>query len=162
MSIKKFKLNVIEKVVIKNSHSTAQDSFLVNAADLDEIEEVSSSDDEGGNVSLTAFRESLTNGDLRDISENRMVDDSAIKTFQSIIRKSQSDVIGLEPPGLGDTHEFSVHKETSFVQILHTGSAHWVVVSTYGCRLNEVYLIDTSFRGRLTVKLKRQICAIVE
>ena len=53
VSIKKFKLNVIEEVVIKNSHSTAQESFLVNAADLDDIEEVSSSGDDGGNVSLT-------------------------------------------------------------------------------------------------------------
>ena len=37
--------------------------------DFDDIEEISSNNVDSGNISLTTFRESLTNGDLRDISE---------------------------------------------------------------------------------------------
>ena len=107
------------------------------------------------------MRSKLTFGDLPDLSDDRMINDATMNVFQKLIKAANPTTVGLEDTILGQKKHFSVHRSTPFVQILHTGSAHWVVISTYGCDANEVVLVDTLFRGRITLKLKHQICEIL-
>ena len=126
-----------------------------------------SSDDEENNFdkkshnNLTSSRINLSHKDLKNISNQEMLTDNAIHVFQNMIKKQNTDVNGLQDPVLGETLNFSVYQSIPFVQVLHDGRLHWVAISTYGCRLGEVCLMDSLFNGRIADHTKRQICAIL-
>ena len=48
-----------------------------------------------------------------------------------------------------------------FVQILHYGGAHWVAISTFNCKSGKIMLMDSLFKGRVSVHIKNWICFIM-
>ena len=66
---------------------------------------------------------------------------------------------GLQHTGLGDTLNFEV-MEKEFVQVLHSGGNHWLVISTIGCPPGIVKVYD-SMVAKLPFQTKEQICALL-
>ena len=67
---------------------------------------------------------------------------------------------GLQYPILGQTMPFRHFQYQPFVQILPAGVAHWVAI-TFNCKPCEITLLDTLFKGRDSVNIKKQICFIM-
>ena len=80
--------------------------------------------------------------DLQDISAKQMLSDTFIHTMQKMI----TGVCGLQDPVLGQNLSFDIQK-ASLVQMLH--DAHWLSISTFGCSVGEVFLLDSMFRGKV-------------
>ena len=68
---------------------------------------------------------------------------------------------GLEDPIVGQTMNFRRFQLQPFVQILHDRVAHWVGISTFNCKPGEIMLMDSLFKGRGSVDIKKQICFIM-
>ena len=66
---------------------------------------------------------------------------------------------GFQDVSLGQTLAFAVEKG-EFVQILHTGKGHWVVVSSLRCQKAEVEVYDSLYPA-LTQSMKHQIAALL-
>ena len=90
-----------------------------------------------------------------------MLNDNIIQTFQQLLKIQYPDENGLQDPVLRQALNFAVYLTTPFVQVLHDGSLHWIVISTYNCKEEEVFLMDNMFRGRVAHQTKRQICSIL-
>jgi Ulp1 family protease len=100
----------------------------------------------------------LSHKDLLEISNGEMLSDKVINSFQHLM-KTQYNANGLQDTVLGQTLHYQIYRSEPFVQILHDGRIHWVVISTYGCNPGEVNLLDSLFNGRIADHIKRQICA---
>ena len=85
------------------------------------------------NLSLKNPRVNLTAGDLNDLSHNRMLNGNIIQTSQQILKIQYPDANGLQDPVLGQALNFAVYQTIPFVQVLHDGSLHWIVIRTYKC-----------------------------
>jgi len=91
-----------------------------------------------------------------------MLNDNVINVFQNLIKADKEDVNCLQDTLLGTTPAgFNVIKSKPFMQILHDGKLHWLLISTYGCKQGEVFLMDSLFHGRVAEETKRQICSIM-
>ena len=79
-----------------------------------------------------------------------------------MLSQEYPDVKGLLDPVLVQALQFKVSNESPFVQVLHTGSFHWIAISTFGCNKVEVCIMDSLFHGRLSQQTKRQICSLMK
>ena len=70
---------------------------------------------------------------LKDISENRMLNNNIMSEVQKMLKKPFTEVKGLQIPVLGQGLNFQVYRSIPFVQLLHNDRMHWVAISTYGC-----------------------------
>lgn len=75
------------------------------------------------------------------------------------MQAAHSHVEGFQDVFLGKVLAFDVMRG-EFVQILHSGSAHWVCISTIGCGEAEVDVFD-SMTPVLTDALKEQIASLL-
>lgn len=87
------------------------------------------------------------------ICNGQMLTDTSINCAQSILHEAFPNVAGLEVTTLGSTSNFSANK-AEFVQILHTGSLHWLCVSNIGCRKNEINCYDSPYCGSIATMLQ--------
>ena len=62
---------------------------------------------------------------------------------------------GLQRPTLGSVRNFDV-VSGEFVQILHTGSNHWVCISNIGCLPGKVHLYDSLFHDVISQEIEDQ------
>ena len=88
--------------------------------------------------------------DLKDISDNRMLNNSIINAVQKLLKRQFSQANGVQDPVLGQTLNFNVTRNLPFVQVLHDGRIHWIAVSTFNCNEGEINLIDSPFKGRVS------------
>jgi len=88
-----------------------------------------------------------------------MLTDLSIDAAQKILRNQFTKSGGLQDTVLGQKLMF---KEVSrpFLQILHNGRKHWLLVSNYNCQPGEINLYDSLYHGRVTDQVKAQICTI--
>ncbi|XP_065066055.1 uncharacterized protein LOC135691970 [Rhopilema esculentum] len=154
-----FKEDVVEEIVSDNQEQLGSTIF-VTSVDRDTARDISTDSDEI-NTNLFVGRQQLNKHDLKKISENDMLNDSIIHVFQSLMLKDHPESNGLQDPVLGQNLSFNVHHNKPFVQILHDGKLHWIAVSTYGCEPGEVFYLDSLFSGRISEKVKQQLCAIM-
>ena len=97
----------------------------------------------------------LSEQDIKVITNGEWLTDHIIGAAQSVLRKQFTYISGMENTTLGPVFNFSVQKG-EFVQILYTGSHHWILVSNIGCLCSsEVKLQDNLFRGRIQVYDKK-------
>lgn len=61
----------------------------------------------------------------------------------------------MQRPTLGPAHNFDV-VSGEFVQILHTGSNHWVCVSSIGCLPGHVNLYDSLYHDAISQEVEDQ------
>ena len=62
---------------------------------------------------------------------------------------------GLQRPTLGRVRNFDV-VSGEFLQILHSGSDHWVCVSSIGCLPGKVHLYDSLFHDVISQEIEEQ------
>ena len=102
----------------------------------------------------------LSNHD-RDIllSPTSWLTDSIIDASQTLLKDCNPAVPGLESVACALTLTHSVQRG-EFVQILNTGSGHWVVITTIGAPSSTVYIYDSlySYAGPI---LQKQIASIL-
>ena len=100
-------------------------------------------------------RSALNYSDLKDISENRILNDNIVNAVQKMLKKQFTEANGLQDPVLGQGLNFQVYRSIPFVQVLRDGRMHWVAMSSHGCNQGEIYLMDSLFNGRIVEHTKK-------
>ena len=72
-----------------------------------------------------------------------------------LLQKENSAIEGFQRPTLGPACNFNV-VFGEFVQILHTGSNHWVCVSAIGCLPGHVNLYDSLYHDAISQEVEDQ------
>ena len=103
----------------------------------------------------------ITQSELKSLSDNEMISDVVINVAQKMMANRHPWLKGLQDPILGQTMSFRRFQSQPFVQILYDGVAHWVAISTFNCKPGEIILMDSLFKGRVSVHIKKQICFIM-
>ena len=75
-----------------------------------------------------------------------------IKSAQVLIKQVNPLIEGLQRPTLGRVRRFDV-VAGEFIQILHTGSDHWVCVSSIGCQPGVVNLYDSLYHDAISPEI---------
>ena len=70
--------------------------------------------------------------------------DIIVNTAQMMLADQFSMTTGFQSTNAGLCMTFLI-KPDEFVQILHDGSAHWVTISTIGCKHPEVKIFDSHY-----------------
>ena len=103
----------------------------------------------------------ITQSELKSLLDNEMISDVVINVAEKMMAKQHPWLKGLQDPILGQTMSFRQFQSQPFVQILHNGVAHRVAISTFNCKPGEIMLMDSLFKGRVSVHIKKQICFIM-
>ena len=77
-------------------------------------------------------------------SSNAWLSDSIINAAQLLLKRGNAPAGGLQNVNFGLTDSFEV-ETGGFVQIIHTGEAHWNVVSTIGTQHPDVNVFDSMY-----------------
>lgn len=72
-----------------------------------------------------------------------------------LIKQENQSIGGFQRPILGRVRNFDV-ESGEFIQILHTGSDHWVCVSSIGCTPGIVNLYDSLFHHAICQEIEEQ------
>ena len=154
--------NIIsEEIIIDNVEMDGVTSFTTDIPVIDIFDDGEGDDDEPKDERATSPRSLLTFGDLKLISNKRMLNDSVINAVQSILHKQYPDIGGFQDTILGQTLNFDVYQNQPFVQVLHDGNIHWVAVSTINSLPGQIFVMDSMFKGRISYHIQRQICSIM-
>ena len=113
-------------------------------------------------IKLLLTKLPVTNEDLENITNKRMLSDDVIHGFNILCGRQFEHVAGLQDPLLGQTSQYSVIKNQKFVQILHNNRVHWVAISTHNCKNGEVNYYYTLFSGRINDFVKQQVCTLMQ
>ena len=93
------------------------------------------------------------------LSDTALLDDSIINAAQKLLKKANPAMPGLQDVTCGLTMSFDV-EPGEFVQILHTGSGHWITVSNIGMKHAEVQVFDSMYKHVPTM-VKAQIASLL-
>ena len=77
----------------------------------------------------------VTNEEFEGITNKRLLSDNVIHGFNILYRRKFEHVAGLQDSLSGQTFQYSVMKNQKFVHIFHNNLVHWVVISTYNCKI---------------------------
>lgn len=91
-------------------------------------------------------------------SKTKWISENVINAGQLLLQ-SKYGTSGLQHTGLGDTLNFEAMEE-EFVQVLHSGGNHWLLITTMGCPPGIVKIYD-SMVNKLPFQTKEQICALL-
>ena len=78
-----------------------------------------------------------------------------VQAVQVLLQEVNPVLEGLQRPTLGRVRNFDV-VSGEFLQILHTGSDHWVCVSSIGCLPGKVHLYDSLFHDVISQEIEGQ------
>ena len=70
------------------------------------------------------------------------LDCTIIHEAQLLLREINPNIQGFQRPTLGPVRQFGI-MTSEFIQLLHVGSNHWVCLTSTGCTLGEVKLLDS-------------------
>ena len=88
------------------------------------------------------------------------LNDSIIHAAQVLLKNQVPVIGGLQEPGKGQMCSFDIERG-EFVQILHDGHGHWLMVSTIGVKNDgEVHVYDSMYSSVRTYT-KKQIASIL-
>eukprot|EP00794_Sanderia_malayensis_P004341 gene4341-4918_t len=107
-------------------------------------------------------RSDLNKTDMKVFEKNEMLNDKIINVFQRMLAKDIPEASGLQDTVLGQRLHFKPMPSMPFVQIVHDGKLHWVVLTTYGCQEGEILLLDSLFSGNINQAVKQQICHLMK
>ena len=93
------------------------------------------------------------------LNSTEWLNDSLINASQ-ILLQQQSPVGGLQNTNLGLTFAFEIQSQ-EFIQTLHNGWGHWLMVSNIGAKdCTEVFVCDSMY-PTVNTYVKRQIAALL-
>ena len=78
-----------------------------------------------------------------------------VQAAQVLLQDVNPLIEGLQRPTLGRVRNFNV-VSGEFIQILHTGSNHWVCISNIGCLPGKVHLYDSLFHDVISQEVEDQ------
>ena len=78
-----------------------------------------------------------------------------VQAVQVLLQEENPLLEGLQRPTLGRVRNFDV-VSGEFIQILHTGSDHWVCISSIGCLPGKVHLYDSLFHDVISQEIEEQ------
>ena len=110
-------------------------------------------------VATKPWVEGLSVDDRTILETGGWLNDKLIDVGQNLLKKQFTHVAGFQNTLLGQTLAFEVQRE-EFIQILHNGYNHWVMVSTIACNPGEINIYD-SMDPSLTTSLGLQIAALM-
>lgn len=114
-----------------------------------------------GNVEKLASIANLTDEHYQLIlSPNGWLDCDIIHEVHVFLQKINANIEGLQRPTLGPVRNFA-RIYGDFVQILHTGNAHWVCVSSVGCPDGIVNLYDSLYHNIIQTEVEEQVVNLV-
>ena len=104
----------------------------------------------------------LTKNDRNVILNGGWLNDKIINAAQLLMKHDRDlqPIGSLQDPLLGENLQYSVAGDES-VQILHSGGAHWVTISTVGMRHPTVKVYDSLYKS-LPWSTKEQIAALLQ
>lgn len=109
-----------------------------------------------GSVDKYAILAKLDNSDYDIISYPAgWLTGDIIQYAQVLIKEVNPAIEGLQRPILGRVRNFDV-VSSEFIQILHTGSNHWVCVSSLGCQPGYVHLYDSLYHDVISQEVEEQ------
>ena len=91
-----------------------------------------------------------------------MLTGAIINAAQNTIHLYHPSIAGLQDTLLGQSFHSKVAKnqlsfrfkelpDQSFFQVLHDGNIHWLAINTINCLPDEVFIMGSMFRGKLTI-----------
>ena len=78
-----------------------------------------------------------------------------IHRAQVLLHEANPSIEGLQGPTLGPVRNFDV-VSGEFIQLLHTGSDHWVCISSIGCLARHVKLYDSLYPDIINQEVEEQ------
>ena len=93
------------------------------------------------------------------LSTAAWLNDDIINASQTLLKKANPVMTGLQDVSLDLTLNFTVESH-EFIQILHNGRGHWLVVSTVGVEHPEVQVFDSLYSSSST-SVKTQVAALL-
>ena len=86
----------------------------------------------------------LSHEDKLILSRGKWLNDKIIDAAQSLLKKANPAVGGLQRVCLGQTMNYDI-EVGEFVQILHDRRGHWLTISTIGASGTEVHVFDSLY-----------------
>ena len=130
---------------IKCTTEDVNDTTNLNSGSDDEVKFIAS-------VKTTTSKTgwfTLSEDDVKIIESGDWLTDHIIGVAHSVLRDQFPYIGGMENTTLGPVNSFTIQRG-EFVQILHTGSSHWVLASNIGCSSPSVVpLYDSLFSDRI-------------
>ena len=90
------------------------------------------------------------------LTKDYWLDCDIIQNAHVCLQKVNPLIEGFQRPTLGPVRNFNI-ASSEFVQILHTGNAHWVCVSSVGCLPGSVNLYDSMFHDVIELEVEEQV-----
>ena len=93
------------------------------------------------------------------ISQSRWLNDRIVNAAQLLIKKANPGISGLQDVTCGLVLSFEV-QSGEFIQILHNGLDHWILISTIGLIHPEVAVFDSLY-PTVNANVKMQVASIL-
>ena len=123
-------------------------------------------DSESGSISSSKPRPWINNGlvtlsmaDKAILEGSNWLTDDIVNAAQTMLAEQFSIMTGFQNTNAGMTMTFAIEPD-EFIQILHDGGGHWVMISTIGTKHPEVRMYDSLYCS-LSSALKHQIAALL-
>ena len=109
-----------------------------------------------GSIDKTSVLANLTSTDFDIMNDpNGWLDCSIIQQAQVLLQQHNPLIDGLQRPTLGQVRNFDI-ASGEFIQILHTGTDHWLCISSIGCSPGVVHLFDSFYNDVILTELEEQ------
>ena len=134
----------------------ATDSPVSSDSNSDSEDEISITKETTGTVDKFGALATLDDSDYDIINDpSGWLTCDIVQAVQVLLQEVNPLLEGLQRPTLGCVRNFDA-VSGEFLQILHTGSDHWVCVSSIGCLPGKVHLYDSLFHGVISEEIEEQ------
>jgi len=138
------------------SSPVSADSSVLSDSSSDSDDEIEITKETTGTVDKYGPLAKLQDSDYDIINDSSgWLNGDIVQAAQVLIQDINPLLEGLQRPTLGRVRNFDV-VSGEFVQILHTGSNHWVCISNIGCLPGKVHLYDSLFHDVISQEIEDQ------
>ena len=149
---------MINVVLLLFAQMTGKKAVLINVDDIDDRPS-SSKDLAGRRTWIEMPLYTLSNDDEAILlSTSGWLNDNLINAAQAVLKHQFQLPVGLQDVSLGRTLAFDIQR-SEFIQILHNGSCHWLLVTNIGAEKDCIFVYDSLY-PTVNSTTKRQIAAL--
>lgn len=131
-------------------------SCITSDSDSDSEDDVEIIKETVGQIDKQGTLANLSDSDYQIILDaNGWLNCDIIQQAQVLLRNVNPSIEGFQRPTLGPVRNFDV-VTSEFIQILHTGSDHWVCVSSIGCSTGLANLHDSLYHDVISQEVEEQ------
>ena len=134
----------------------AKDLSVSSDSNSDSEDEISITKETTGTMDKFSALATLDDSDYDTINDpSGWLTCDIVQAAQVLLQGVNPLLEGLQRPTLGRVRNFDV-VSGEFLQILHSGSDHWVCVSSIGCLPGKVHLYDSLFHDVISQEIEEQ------